>query len=179
MDTYLSKNYNNCNTGTAANPNNSKKVIFKNCIPFTDCISKINYTQVDNAKDIDVVMPMYNLKEYNGSYSQKSGSLWRHYRDEPIKNDAEVIAEFTADDNSDSFKFKQNLTGQTNDDGTKDIEIMVLVKYLNNFWRTLEMPLINCDINLILNLVCNLCYRSSYCTNQATAFKITDTKLTN
>ena len=122
---------------------------------------------------------MYNLKECNGNYSQKSGNLWWYYRDEPIKNDAEVINEFTANDNSNSFKFKQNLTGQTNDDGTKDIEIMVLLKYLNNFWRTLEMPLINCQINLILNLVCKLCYSSSYCTNQARAFTITDTKFTN
>ena len=60
--------------GAAAN-NTNKKVIFKNCAPFTDCISKINNTQVDNAKDIDIVMPMYNLIEYRDNYSKTSGSL--------------------------------------------------------------------------------------------------------
>ena len=60
--------------GAAAN-NTNKKVIFKNCAPFTDCISKINNTQVDNAKDIDIVMPMYNLIEYSNNYSKTSGSL--------------------------------------------------------------------------------------------------------
>ena len=62
--------------GAAAN-NTNKKVIFKNCAPFTDCISKINNTQVDNAKDIDIVMPMYNLIEYSDNYSETSGSLWQ------------------------------------------------------------------------------------------------------
>ena len=63
--------------GAAAN-NTNKKVIFKNCAPFTDCISKINNTQVDNAKDIDTIMPMYNLVEYSDNYSKTSGSL-SHY----------------------------------------------------------------------------------------------------
>ena len=56
--------------------NTNKKVIFKNCAPFTDCISKINNTQVDNAKDIDTVMPMYDLIEYSNNYSKISESLW-------------------------------------------------------------------------------------------------------
>ena len=60
--------------GADAN-NTNKKVIFKNCAPFTNCISKINNTQVDNAKDIDIVMPMYNLIEYRDNYSKTSGSL--------------------------------------------------------------------------------------------------------
>ena len=65
------------NTSAAdKNANNvGKKVIFKNCAPFTKCISEINDTQVDNAKDIDVVMSMYKLTEYSDSYSKKSGSL--------------------------------------------------------------------------------------------------------
>ena len=58
----------------AANDLN-KTVIFKNCAPFTDCISKINNAQVDNAKDIDIVMLMYNLIEYSDNYSKTSGSL--------------------------------------------------------------------------------------------------------
>ena len=56
----------------------NKRVIFKNCAPFTDCISEINNTQIDNAKYIDVVMPMYNLIEYSDNYSKTSGSLWKY-----------------------------------------------------------------------------------------------------
>ena len=58
-----------------------KGVVFKNCAPFTNCISEINNTQVDNAKDIDIVMPMYNLIEYSDNYAKTSGSLWQYYRD--------------------------------------------------------------------------------------------------
>ena len=54
-----------------------KGVIFKNCAPFTNCISKINNTQVDNARDIDIVMPMYNLIEYCDNFAKTSGSLWQ------------------------------------------------------------------------------------------------------
>ena len=65
------------NTGTAAAHNNTdKKVIFKNFAPFTNCISKINNNQIDNAEYIDIVMPMYNLVEYSDNYSKTSGSLW-------------------------------------------------------------------------------------------------------
>ena len=61
------------------NPNNAnKKLVFKNCAPFTDCINEINNTQIDYAKHIDVMMPMYNLIEYSGNYSKISGSLWQY-----------------------------------------------------------------------------------------------------
>ena len=61
----------------AANPNNnSEDLIFKNCAPFTDCMSEINNTQTDNTKDIDTVMPMYNIIEYSDNSSKQSGSLW-------------------------------------------------------------------------------------------------------
>ena len=118
-----------------------KGVAFKNCAPFTNCISEINNSQVDNAKDIDIVMNMYNLIEYSDNYAKTSGSLWQYYRDEPNNNLA----------NSESFKFKVKITGKTpNVDNEKDVEIMVPLKYLSNFWRTLEMPLINSEVNLIL-----------------------------
>ena len=71
-----------------------KKVIFKNCAPFTDCISKKNKTQVDNAKDIDIVMPIYNLIEYSDNYLKTSRSLWQCYRDEPALNTAGGIIDF-------------------------------------------------------------------------------------
>ena len=61
--------------GAAAANNTNKKVIFKNCAPFTNCISKINNTEIDNAECIDIVMPMYNLIEYSDNYSKTYGSL--------------------------------------------------------------------------------------------------------
>ena len=86
-------------------------------------------------------MSMYNLIEYSDNYSKTSGNLWQYYRDDPNNNIA----------NSESFKLKVKITGTTPDnDNTKDVEIIVLLKYLSNFWRTLEMPLINCEVNLIL-----------------------------
>ena len=63
-----------------------KGVAFKNCALFTNCISEINNTQVDNAKDIDIVMPTYNLIEFSDNYAKASGSLWQYFRDEPDDN---------------------------------------------------------------------------------------------
>ena len=86
-------------------------------------------------------MSMYNLIEYSDNYSKTSGNLWQYYRDDPNNNIA----------NSESFKLKVKITATTpNNDNTKHVEIIVLLKYLSNFWRTLEMPLINCEVNLIL-----------------------------
>ena len=73
-----------------------KGVVFKNCAPFTNCISEINNTQIDNYKDIDTVMPLYNLLEYSDNYAKTSGSLWQYYRNEPNDNLAD----------SESFKSK-------------------------------------------------------------------------
>ena len=64
----------------------NKGVVFKNCAPFTNCISEINNTQVYNTKDIDIVMPMYNLIEYSNNCAKTSGSLWQYYRDESNDN---------------------------------------------------------------------------------------------
>ena len=75
--------------------NTNKKVIFKNCAPFTNCISEINNTQVDNAKVIDIVMPMYNLIEYSDNYSKTSGSLWQYCKDMPTVYNNNAIANFT------------------------------------------------------------------------------------
>ena len=69
----------------------NKGVIFKNCAPFINCISKINDTEIDNAQDIDVVMPMYNLIEYSDNYSKTSESLWQYYKDEPNDNLEESV----------------------------------------------------------------------------------------
>ena len=107
-------------TDTVGN-NASKKVIIKNCTPFTDCISGISNTQLDNAKDIFVAMPMFSLIEYSDKNSNTSPSLWQSYRDKPAVNDDSIIADFS--DNSASFKFKEKITGQTGNDDTKDLEI--------------------------------------------------------
>ena len=138
------------NTAAAgANANNTnKKVVFKNFAPFTNYISEINNTQVDNAKDIIIVMPMYNLIEYNDNYSKTSGSLWQYCKDILAVNNNGAIIDFTEDNLTDSFDFKVKMTGQTGNNGTKDAEIMVPLKYLRNFWRTLEN----------FNMVCKLCY---------------------
>ena len=64
----------------------NKGVVFKNCAPFTICISEINNTQIDNCNNIDIIIPMYNLIEYSDNYAKTSGSLWRYYRDEPTNN---------------------------------------------------------------------------------------------
>ena len=102
----------------------NKGVMSENCAPFTDCISNINNTQIDNGKYIDVVMPMYDLIEYRNVY-----------RDVP----ANTIEE------SDSFKSKIKIPLNIPDnDNKKNIEIAVPLKYLSNFWRTPKMSLINC-----------------------------------
>ena len=102
----------------------NKGVIYKNCAPFTKCISRINSTEIDNAQGIDIVMPMYNLNEYSDNYSKTSGSLWQYYKDDPNDNITQ----------SGSFKSKIKITGNTPADGTKkDVEIIVPLKHLSNF----------------------------------------------
>ena len=101
---------------------------------------------------------MYSLLEYDNVYSKTSGRLWQYFRDEPASDDNNVINDFPEDNNnSNSFKFKQKITGKTTINGTKDVERMVPLKYLSNFWRTSEIPLINCEISLILTCSKNCC----------------------
>ena len=98
-----------------------KGVAFKNCASFINCISEINNTQIDNAKDIDIVMPMYNLIEYSDNYAKTSASLWQYFRDEPDDNLAD----------SESFKSRIKITGKTpNNNNLKDVDIMVHAKIL-------------------------------------------------
>ena len=147
----------------------NKGVIFKKCAPFINCMCEINNTQIGNDKDIDIVMPMYNVIEYSDNYAKTTGSLWQYFRDEPVDDDDDDDIE-----NSKSFKSKTKITGKTpNDDNEKDVEIMVPLKYLSNFWRTLEMPLINCEVNLILTWSSTCIITES---NGAGTFAITDTK---
>ena len=132
------------NTGGPANATDAnkrldkrdKKVIFKNCAPFTDCKSEINDTRVDTAEDLDIMMPMYNLIEYSDKYSQTSvfESLWKFM---------EILQPNATIRSSESFKSKVKKIGSTPNDGNKnDVKLAVSLKYLSNFWRALEISLI-------------------------------------
>ena len=167
---------NTVDAGADANTTN-KKVIFKNCAPFTNCISEINNIQIDHDKDVDILMSMYNLIEYSDNYSKTSLSLWQYCKDIPAVNNNNAIINFAENNLTDSFNFKVKMTGQTVDDGTKNVEIMAPLKYLSNFWRTLEILLINSKINLILTWSINCVIVSTNVANQNATFEITDTKL--
>ena len=113
-------------------------------------------------------MPMYNLIEYSDNYSDTSDSLWQLKRDETTNN-ADV-----SNDNASSFKYKANLIGNTENNGTKNaVKIVLPLKYLSNFRKSLEMPLINCKVELSLKW-CERCLLTA--ANTAT-FRITDAKL--
>ena len=124
---------------TVTNPNNAKRnkaVAFENNAPFINCISKINGIEIDNAEDLDVMMPMYNLLEYSKNYRKTTGSLWNYYRDEPSD---------PLSSNSESFKYKTSITGNTynlgvgdagydaNKVGKNKTEIAIPLKHLSNF----------------------------------------------
>ena len=167
---------NTANDGAAAN-NTNKKVIFKNCAPFTNCISKINNTQIDNVEYIDTVMPMYSLIEYSDNYLKTSGSLRQYCKEIPAVDNNGAIVNFNRTNDTDSFKFKSNIIGKTNNNGIINVEIMVPLKYLSNFWRTLEMLLINCEIELILTWSRNCVIIYTDVNNQVPTFTITETNL--
>ena len=122
-------------------------------------------------------MPMYNLIEYSDNYAKTTGSLWQYCKDIPARNNNNEIIVFDVNNVTDSFNFKAKITGQTGNDGTKDVEIIVPLKYLSNFWRTLEMPLINCEVNLILTWSSTCVLLATGVQNENATFAITDTKL--
>ena len=138
----------------AANALNATRLALKNCVSFTKCNLEINDEHVDMAENLDIVIPMYNLIEYSDNYQDSSATLYQYKRDEPPEDDA--VADLTAD-KSDSFKYKIKLLGnipQLDADaarvGRLNVKIVVTIKYLSNFFRSLEMPLINCKIKLNL-----------------------------
>ena len=104
-------------------------------------------------------------------------SLWQYSKDIPARNANDEIHHFTEGNLTDSFNFKAKITGETGNNGTKNVEIMVPLKYLSNFWRTLEMPLINCEVNLILTWSSTCVLISTVIPNQNATFAITNTKL--
>ena len=123
-------------------------------------------------------MPMYNLIEYSDNYSKTSGSLWQYCKEIPAVNNAGNIIDFTNTITTDSFKFKTKITGQTNNNGRIDnVEIMVPLKYLSNFGGTLEMPLNNCEVAIILTWSENRVIIRTNIADQNTTFTTTKTNL--
>ena len=160
----------------AAAADANTRLALKNCAPFTKCNLEINDERVDAAENLDIVMPMYNLIEYSDNYQDSSATLYQYKRDEPpVDNDGAII-DLTAD-NSDYFKYKVNLLDNPVHVGgiaRRNVKIVVPLKYLRNFFRSLEMPLINCKFKL------NLTWKKEcVLSNQAGAavFIINDTKL--
>ena len=143
---------------TVTNPNDNasfnKELTLKNNAPFISCISKINGELVENAEGLDIMIPMYNLLQHSKNYEKTSGSLFNYYRDEPSEitvagNNAINISTR----NSKSFDYKTEITGSLDagEDEKEDVTIAIPLKYLGNFWRSLDIPLINCEIALVLS----------------------------
>ena len=133
-------------TNENGNANFNKYLTFKNNTPFFSCILKINCELVENAEDLDIVMPMYNLLKYSKNYEKTSGSLFNYYRDESselitVDGDNPINISIR---NSKPFDYKIEITKE-------DVKISISLKYLGIFWRSLDIPLINCEITLILS----------------------------
>ena len=138
----------------ATNAANATRLALKNCAPFTKCNLEINDEHVDTAENLDLVMPIYNLIEYSDNYQDSSATLYQYKRDEPPEDGA--FADLTAD-NSDSLKYKIKLLGKVTEvagdaAGVRrlNVKVAVSLKYLSNFFRSLEMLLISCKIKLNL-----------------------------
>ena len=134
----------------AAAVNSNTRLALKNCAPFTKCNLEINDEHVDTAENLDIVMPMYNLIEYSDNYQDSSATLYQYKRDEPPEGD--LIPNLKVDSSS-SFKYKVELLGDpvvANNKARINVKVAVPLKYFSNFFRSLEIPLINCKIKLNL-----------------------------
>ena len=139
----------------------NRPLILKNYAPFVSCITKINNELIEDAENLDIVMPMYNLLEYSKNYRKTMGSLYNYYRDELSNDNNNNFANRNVV-NSNTFKYKNKITGNTykvaagaaghdpNKIGKQDVEIVIPLKYLGNFLRALNMPLISCELSLEL-----------------------------
>ena len=158
-------------TGTALGANidannirdkRNRPLILKNNAPFVSCITRINGELIEDADDLDIVMPMYNLLEYSKNYRKTIGSLYNYYRDE-LSHDADDNNFANINEvNSEAFKYKNKITGNmynvnadddgydVNKNGTQEVELDIPLKYLGNFWKALNIPLINCEVSLEL-----------------------------
>ena len=139
----------------------NRPLILKNNAPFVSCITRINGKLIEDADDLDIVMPMYNLLEYSKNYRKTIGSLYNYYRDELTNDNNDSSANINVV-NSEAFKYKNKITGKTynvnagadgydvNKNGTRKVELAIPLKYLGNFWRAISIPLISCEVFLEL-----------------------------
>ena len=140
----------------------SRPLILKNNAPFVSCITRINGELIEDADDLDIVMPMYNLLECSKNYRKTIGSLYNYYRDELTNDGKDNNFDNRNLVNSEAFKYKNKITGNTynldvaaqgydvNKNGTQKIELAIPLKYLGDFWRALSIPLISCEVSLEL-----------------------------
>ena len=139
----------------------NRPVILKNNAPFVSCITRINGELIEDADDLDIVMPIYNLLEHSKNYRKTIGSLYNYYRDELTNDNNDDFANRNVV-NSEAFKCKNKITGNTynvdagaqgydvSKNGTQEVELTIPLKYLGNFWRALNIPLISCEVSLEL-----------------------------
>ena len=159
-------------TGNIQNKPVNSVVAFKNCAPFRTCDVTINDEYVEKAEDLDIVMPMYNLLKYSDNYQNSTGSLYQFKRDEPPNNNADV------GNNTTSLVYKSKLNKGTDDNNVNNVKLVVPLKYVSNFFRSLESPLVNCKINLELTWHKDcIISRADAAAGQVVMFMITDTKL--
>ena len=134
----------------------NKKLTFKNNVPFRSCISKINNTFIDDPEDLGIVMPMYNLLEYSGNYFMTSESLWYYYRDEVDDDENENDNNNKINKNktitSKSFEYKTKLIGNMPNNSNVNAEVVVPLKYLSNFWRSLNLSKVGQKLYNISNI---------------------------
>ena len=164
----------------AGGADGNTRLALKNCAPFTKCNLEINDEHVDTAENLDIVMPMYNLIEYSDNYQDSSATLYQYKRDEPPAD----LANNLATNISSSFKYKVDLLGNpavVNNVARRNVKVIVPLKYFSNFFRSLEMPLINCKIklNLTWKKECVLSTDADDAVNHGNnaVFIINDTKL--
>ena len=139
----------------------NRPVILNNNAPFLSSITRINGELIEDADDLDIVMPMYNLLKYSKNYRKTIGSLYNHYRDEVTNDNNDNFTNINVV-NSEAFKYKNKIIANTynvnasadgygvNKNGTKEIELAIQLKYLGNFWRAQNIPLISCEVFLEL-----------------------------
>ena len=159
-------------TGNIQNKPANSVVAFKNCAPFRTCDITINEEHVEKAEDLDIVMPMYNLLEYSHNYQDSTGSLYQFKRDEPPDDNSDVA------NNTSSLVYKSKLISGTDDNNVNNVKLVVPLKYVSSFFRSLEMPLINCKIDLELtwHKDCTIS-KVNAAAGQVVSFMITNTKL--
>ena len=147
-------------------------VAFKTCPPFHTCDVTINDEHVEKAEDLDIVMPMHNLLEYSDNYQESTGSLYQFKRDEPPDDNADVA------NNTSNLVYKSKLISGTDDNNVNSVKLVVPLKYVSSFFRSLEMPLVNCEIDLELTWHKDCMISSANAAaGQAVSFMITNTKL--